>query len=174
MDELLAGALGGFTVGAARFVLTLLHLTRDDTEKPKWGQLIGTHAVVMILFAALGMALVWALTGPSGAFAISMSAIIALSSLVTAGLGHNTTKREIRHAEAESSELVARVRKLQQEATDAQHVAAVHKDQAEAIANLLQAENFKAEKRARTSNFLYFLAGILASIAITLFVRPLV
>lgn len=172
-EQLIAGALGGFTLGVARLVLSAHQLRSQKVDNPKWGQLLGAGAAATVVFTVLGLVTAWAVSGgPSGAFITSMAVLISLVFLATASLGDRANESETAIQE-KSEALLARVSQLQKEAADAQQLASVHKDQAEAVANILKSEYQKTAKQSRASNLLYFLAGVLASIAVTLFVRPI-
>jgi hypothetical protein len=72
---------------------------------------------------------------------------------------------------------LVQVEKLQKDATEAEHLAALHGAAAEAVAAQFKAavanESKKSARSAFWSGFLFFVAGVAASIFVTLLVRPI-
>jgi hypothetical protein len=88
-------------------------------------------------------------------------------------------RQSARLVEQVSAELDARaatVRQLQEDAEAAEALAALHKDQADAVRRMIDAELGGSEKRIRRDSIVIgmfsFIAGVGATIVVTLLVHP--
>jgi hypothetical protein len=79
LDSLVAGALGGFCLGIGRLVVTIVGQSLHHPHAARFGQLVASHILVALVFALLGGAVSWALTGRAGDF---MQGVTALSTLI--------------------------------------------------------------------------------------------
>jgi hypothetical protein len=79
--------------------------------------------------------------------------------------------------QAEIQARLAQVEKLRKDATEAKHLAALHGAAAEAVAAQFKAavesESKKSTRYSLLSGVLFFVAGVAASIFVTLLVRPI-
>lgn len=172
-EQLVAGALSGFALGAARLLLSAVQLIRTKVEEPKWGQLVVAHVLAIIIFAVMGGLVAFFVTGPVGTFATSLAALFGVSSLGAAALGNRATKQDASSAEQDSDELRAYLAQLQKDAFEAQKPVELNQDQFLAACAMLSAQTDRSAKQSRRSALLYFVAGILAALTIALFVRPI-
>lgn len=170
--QMVAGALGGFILGLARLILSFTYLRNHEVERPRWRQFFVAGTIALVVLTFLGALIASVLTGLSAAMTTSIAVLLSLTSLASAA-PNDRANRDIGDTEVEIEKALARLNGLQKEALDAQFLASVHRDQAQAVANVLKAEYRKADKQARRSNMLYFVVGVLASIAVTLFVQPI-
>jgi uncharacterized protein YicC (UPF0701 family) len=94
-------------------------------------------------------------------------------------LGDNLrdSARLLTEVEAEIEARAARAERLKREADDAERLAALAASERDAVARLVRAEigaeGRRSLRRGLLINLLFFVAGILASIAVTLLVHPL-
>jgi biopolymer transport protein ExbB/TolQ len=83
----------------------------------------------------------------------------------------------VQQVEAELDARAATARRLKEEADTAEAIAAIHKDQADAIRRMMDAELTTAAKRIRSDSIkigiLSFVAGGGVTLAVTLLVHPL-
>ena len=79
--------------------------------------------------------------------------------------------------QAEIQAQLTQVEQLQKKASDAEQLASLHGAAADAVAAQFRAavagENKKSARSALVANVMFFLAGVVASVFVTLLVRPI-
>jgi uncharacterized membrane protein len=80
LDEaMLSGMLGGSILGLCRLLLSLHVVSSQHPDNPRYKQVVGSHAVAMVLFASIGAAVSWAFQGRAGDFLTGVSAVVMMT-----------------------------------------------------------------------------------------------